>query len=63
MPVDRGAQFQCPVKHGRMSPAVSDLLAAGSPQLLRPAERTNRPPVSTLSGVDLEQEAGAVQPH
>lgn len=60
---DRGARFQCPVKHRRVSPAVSDLLAAGSPLLLGPAERTNRPPVFALSGVDLEQEAGALQPH
>lgn len=48
---------------GSILPAVSNLLAARSPLLVAPAVRTNSPPVFTLSGVNLEQETGAMQPH
>lgn len=50
-------------KHLSVSPAVSDRLAARSALLLSPALRANAPPVFSLSGVNLEEEVGAVRPH
>lgn len=44
-------------------PAVSNVLAARSPLLVRPAARTNSPPAFSLRRVDLKQETGTMKPH